>query len=107
VFCSNDGLAIELLQAALLLGLRVPEDLCVVGFDNVPMAAWPAFDLTTIDYPIASLIDAIMASIERERTDPEVAGKIERVQTRLIVRRTTPTGSASILRAHDQGNARP
>lgn len=103
VFCSNDGLAIELLQAALLLGLRVPEDLCLVGFDNIPMAAWPAFGLTTIDYPIASLIDAIMASIERDRTAAETAGRIERVQTRLIVRRTTPTGSASALRAPDQG----
>ncbi|HEY4202773.1 MAG TPA: LacI family DNA-binding transcriptional regulator [Devosiaceae bacterium] len=94
IFCSNDGLAIELLQAALLVGLRVPQDLSVVGFDNVPMADWPAFRLTTIDYPITALVEAIIAAIEATH-DPEApADGIHRVPTRLVVRRTTLVGEA-------------
>lgn len=92
VFCSNDGLAIELLQAAAMLGLKVPEDLAVVGFDNVPMAAWPAFRLTTIDYSIARVVEAIMQCLD-ETIDADFHASLSetrRIPIRLVVRQTTP-----------------
>jgi len=48
VFCSNDVLAFGAMDAVRSLGLRVPEDVWVVGYDDVDMAAWEAFDLTTV-----------------------------------------------------------
>lgn len=88
IFCANDGLAIAVLQAAMLLGLSVPDDLAVVGFDNVPMAGWPVFDLTTIDYPVAELVENIIAAMG---SDSVTEGhRVIRVPVRLVVRRTTP-----------------
>ena len=93
IFCSNDGLAIEVLQAALLLGIRVPEDLYVVGFDNVPMAGWPAFRLTTVEYPIEQLVEAILQSLERRHiADDGRENLTQRIKTRLVIRQTTPMG---------------
>ena len=48
VFCSNDILAFGAIDAARMRGLRVPEDVWVVGYDDVDMASWEAFDLTTV-----------------------------------------------------------
>ena len=48
VFCANDGLALGLLKACRERGIGVPEDLSVVGFDDVPEAAYFAPPLTTI-----------------------------------------------------------
>ena len=48
LFCASDLLAFGALDAIRERGLRVPQDISVVGFDDVPMAAWPVFDLTTV-----------------------------------------------------------
>ncbi|WP_394550656.1 LacI family DNA-binding transcriptional regulator [Agromyces sp. MMS24-JH15] len=49
VFCFNDSLAIGALHSILMQGLRVPDDIAVVGFDNVPAAQYTYPPLTTID----------------------------------------------------------
>lgn len=52
IFCANDVLALGARDAARRRGVRVPEDLWLVGYDDIDMAAWDAFDLTTIRQPI-------------------------------------------------------
>jgi LacI family transcriptional regulator len=52
VFAANDLSAIATIEAATQLGLRVPDDLSVVGFDNVPESALCVPPLTTVDQPI-------------------------------------------------------
>jgi DNA-binding LacI/PurR family transcriptional regulator len=52
VICSSDVIAIAVLQVARELGLRVPADLSVVGFDGIEAAAWVQPELTTIEQPI-------------------------------------------------------
>lgn len=42
------------------LGLRVPEQVSVVGFDDVPQAAWPSYELTTHAQPLPEMIEAVM-----------------------------------------------
>jgi LacI family transcriptional regulator len=51
VFGENDLLAIGILQGAKEMGLSVPEDLAVVGFDDIPLASFPEISLTTIAQP--------------------------------------------------------
>jgi LacI family transcriptional regulator len=51
VTCFNDLVAMGLLRALAELGLRVPEDVSVVGFDDIPAAAYFAVPLTTISVP--------------------------------------------------------
>ncbi|MGH3381171.1 MAG: LacI family DNA-binding transcriptional regulator [Actinoallomurus sp.] len=55
VFCGNDVIAFGALDAARRTGVRVPEDLTVIGFDDIPMAAWAAFDLTTVRHDLREM----------------------------------------------------
>ena len=67
VLCANDHIAIGALSEAAAVGRRVPDELAVVGFDDIDMASWPAFRLTTVHNPLlemaaraaAMLLDAI------------------------------------------------
>lgn len=90
VFCINDMAAIGILQAAAALGLSVPEDLAVVGFDNTELASWPTFSLTTIDYPVGATVDAIIDMLETRLAQPDLPARVHRVKTRLVVRDSTP-----------------
>ena len=51
VLCYNDLAAIGLLAAAARAGLRVPDDLAVIGYDNIPLSAFTVPALTTVDQP--------------------------------------------------------
>ena len=55
IFACSDVMAVGVYDAASKLGLRVPQDLSVVGFDDVPEAQWAVPALTTIRQPIAEM----------------------------------------------------
>ncbi len=57
VFCGDDVLAMGAIDACREAGLDVPGDIGVIGFNNMAMAAWPAYNLTTIHQPVADIID--------------------------------------------------
>ena len=58
VFAANDVIAFGALDAARRLGVRVPEELSIVGFDDIDMAGWEAFNLTTARQPLAEMARA-------------------------------------------------
>lgn len=58
VVASTDVLAIGVLRGALVMGIRVPEKLSVVGFDDIPMAAFTVPALTTVRMPTAEMAAA-------------------------------------------------
>lgn len=70
VICANDATAIGALSAARELSLNVPDDLAIVGFDDIAMAKWPTFNLTTVRNPIDAAVDAIVELLERRLIDP-------------------------------------
>lgn len=55
VFCANDDMAIGAMRAIDDAGLKVPEDLSIIGFDNTPLAAYLNPPLTTIDKPLKEI----------------------------------------------------
>jgi LacI family transcriptional regulator len=55
IFCANDFVAIGALNQAIELGVAVPDDITVIGFDDIDMAAWPAFELTTVRNPLLDM----------------------------------------------------
>jgi DNA-binding LacI/PurR family transcriptional regulator len=57
IFFASDVMAVGGIDAIRASGLRVPQDISVIGFDDVPIANWPAYELTTICQPIAQMID--------------------------------------------------
>jgi len=71
IFAANDSMALGVMIAAARLGVRVPEDLSVAGFDDMPAATlvWP--ELTTVRQPLADMtaaaVDILLA---RETADP-------------------------------------
>ncbi|SMC94539.1 LacI family DNA-binding transcriptional regulator [Primorskyibacter flagellatus] len=56
VFCANDIMAIALLDAARIKRVSVPEDIAVIGFDDIPMASWEAYRLTTVRQPLRRML---------------------------------------------------
>jgi DNA-binding LacI/PurR family transcriptional regulator len=89
VFVCNDYVAFEVVQAAEDLQLRIPEDLAIVGFDNVAYTDYFGVPLTTVGQPRLE-IGATAATLLLER----IAGRRTRVgrivvSSRLIVRRST------------------
>ena len=89
VFCMNDALAVGVIEAARDLGLRLPEDLAVVGFDDIPLAAAGSYQLTTVAYPIQPTVAAIVETLEDRLAGADWPSRVIRIPTRLMVRRTT------------------
>ena len=56
VFCANDIMAIAMLDAARMRGVRVPGDIAIAGFDDIPMASWDAYQLTTVRQPLRRML---------------------------------------------------
>jgi DNA-binding LacI/PurR family transcriptional regulator len=75
VFVGNDHMAFAVMDVLRFeLGLPVPQAVSVVGYDDVPLAAWKAYDLTTIRQPVdemvAATVDTLLARIEGEAVAP-------------------------------------
>ena len=70
-FCANDLVALGLLQHAILAGQRVPEDLAIVGFDDIDFAAAAAVPLTSVRQPRRELGRAAAALLLDEATNPD------------------------------------
>lgn len=75
VFCTNDLMAIATLEVARFeFGLEIGPQLGIAGFDDMPDAAWPSFDLTTYAQPVGPMIDAVMDMVlsEEDRGDVQI-----------------------------------
>ncbi len=91
ILCSNDVTAIGVLRAAFIEGLRVPDDLSVIGLDDIDFAEFTLPPLTTVRL---SRFDLAQAAFEALRQQVEEAGnpKMQReflVSTSLVVRGST------------------
>ena len=75
-FCGDDVLSIGALSALADAGLSVPGDVGIIGFNDMEMAGWANFNLTTIHQPVAKIIaasvDLVVALVDAPETLPEV-----------------------------------
>jgi len=89
VLVMSDAMAIGVLRAAREMGLRVPEDLSVVGFDDIDISQHTNPPLTTVHQPIRqkgeSAVRLLLSVVERRDLHPEPI----RLETRLIIRGST------------------
>ena len=88
IICANDIMAIGVLEAFAEKGIRVPEDIALVGFDNIEMAGLPGVDLTTIAHKniIGCLaVEQLLAKIKGESDNVVKKSIIEPV---LVIRKT-------------------
>jgi len=70
VICSSDLMALGALLEAASRGVKVPDDLSVVGFDGIDATSWSVPTLTTVEQPIAQIADIAVTTLESLIEDP-------------------------------------
>ena len=90
IFVANDHMAFSVMDTIRYeLNLKIPEDISIVGYDNVPASSWLSYSLTTVDQPVKEMVvktvDLLVEKIEKPND------KIERVKIDggLIIRGST------------------
>ncbi|MFJ5136454.1 LacI family DNA-binding transcriptional regulator [Streptomyces sp. NPDC088707] len=88
VFAGSDLQALGVMEAARVCGLRVPEDLSVVGYDDVMIARWSSPPLTTIHQPLREMGEEAVQMLLRLRAGEPSVTRME-LATSLVVRKST------------------
>nr|WTB29437.1 LacI family DNA-binding transcriptional regulator [Streptomyces sp. NBC_00830] len=89
VFAGNDLQALGVYEAARELGLRIPEDLSVVGFDDLPLTRWIGPPLTTVRQPLTEMAEtAARMVLDLSRGQQPAATRVD-LATNLVVRSST------------------
>ena len=93
VLCFSDVLGLGVLTVAEELGLAVPDDLSVVGFDDSPVARRSRPPLTTVRQDVAAkghlAAEALLKAIDHRRSGTKAAVRHRTIPTELVVRRST------------------
>ena len=93
IFCADDMTAIGAMDAARYeLGLRIPEDLSVIGFDDIPMASWSAYSLTTIRQPFEEMVEATIQQLLTAIADPKAETVNKVISPTVVVRNSARVG---------------
>ena len=98
-FAFNDTLAMEAIRAIHDAGLRVPQDISVVGYDDAPLAPYLTPALTTVRQPLREIGEAAVKELVRRIEGEAEPGQVHLFAPELIVRSST----APILRPHPKG----
>lgn len=69
IFCASDVIALGVMDRARQMGLSIPEDLSIIGYDDIPEASWEAYNLTTVRQPVNRMIDAALGLLESQLSE--------------------------------------
>ncbi|GAB4515163.1 MAG: LacI family DNA-binding transcriptional regulator [Anaerolineae bacterium] len=87
IFCASDNMALGAMDAARsAMGLRVPEDLSIIGFDDIPMAGWSAYRLTTMAQQVDVMVAETIALLQDKIEDPQSQSVLRLVPSTLVIR---------------------
>lgn len=89
VFAANDYMALGLVSALHSRGLRVPDDVSIVGFDDVPEAGYLLPPLTTVRQDFAALGGLVMQKVLIAIEEPDAVAESTPLPTTLVVREST------------------
>lgn len=87
--CLTDWIAIGVIKQALEHGVRVPEDLKVVGYDNILIGRYLQVPVTTVDYRIPDLVKTALKILSAKIDDPARAPETVLLDGELIIRQST------------------
>ncbi len=103
IFCHNDMTAMGALRAAADAGLRIPEDLAVVGFDDIKLARYTIPALTTVKFPIAGVSQRLV-EILLEKMSSQGPWKAKKMifEPRLTIRESSGTAGQRADRVEEE-----
>lgn len=87
-FCADDVLSIGALSAIRDAGLAVPEEIGIMGLNDMEMAGWAGIDLTTIHQPFAAIVDASIELMQSRFSNPDRLPEARLFPCRIVERRT-------------------
>ena len=93
VFAVKDKMAIGVIQALREAGVRVPEQMSVVGYDGIDAAALPMVGLTSVTQPRMEMAEAVIDILRRHAENPDLPPEHVRVTPKLCAR--TSSGAAA------------
>ena len=90
VFVANDHMAFAVMDTLRYeLGLKIPNDVSVVGYDDVPAASWPSYSLTTVQQPVNIMVRETVEILIEKIENPEARPQKIKVDGPLILRKST------------------
>lgn len=88
LFCASDIIAIGALDFMREKGIKVPEEVSIVGFDDIPMASWSAYCLTTVRQPVDQMIDMTLELLTERLKESAIEPIIKLFPCSLVARNT-------------------
>jgi DNA-binding LacI/PurR family transcriptional regulator len=89
IFAANDVSAFGAIDSLRYdFNRRVPEDVKVVGFDNIRQCNWQSYNLTTVGMDVDERVRSLIRLIRNRLKSPQAPAMFERIETKLIVRGT-------------------
>lgn len=88
IFCVNDLMAFGAIDALRAAGVDVPNEVSVVGFDDLPMAAWAPYRLTTLRQEPKRIATEVIAMLDRRVVEPDAPPMSVTFPVDLIIRET-------------------
>jgi LacI family transcriptional regulator len=97
VVCANDQMAIGVLRTLTARGIRVPEEVAVVGFDDIFPASLSDVALTTVHQPMRKIGERACDRLIERISEPALRPKVELLSTELVIRSSCgcPSGTAA------------
>ena len=89
VFVANDHMAFAVMDTLRYeLGLKIPDDVSVIGYDDVPAASWPSYLLTTVQQPVNIMVRETVEILIEKIENPEARPQKIKVDGPLILRKS-------------------
>jgi len=102
IFCANDIMALGAINVAREeFGLTPGNDISIVGFDDIALAAWPVFSLTTYVQPVGDMVSRAVGIICAQLENPDTPAIQEVVRGRLIVRKSSKVPDTGVEQGPD------
>jgi DNA-binding LacI/PurR family transcriptional regulator len=86
IFCANDIMALGAVDAAREMCISIPNQLSIIGFDDIPAASWGAYALTTVRQPVTTMIDLSIRTLLERIEAPDLPPTTTFVPGSLVLR---------------------
>jgi len=108
IFVANDHMAVAVMDVARFeFGLSIPEDLSIVGYDDVGPARWPSYSITSVTQPIAPMVEATVDILMDQIASGEIEPQHKTIAGELIVRGSARLPKRGVVEVDGQRIYRP